>query len=259
MQLARGGDAGARSRRAIERRRLMRVLAVAQALAQVAADRAKGREPASASLRANQLDDRRVVDRGARIRLGGELLAQRQRRHALVPLSSASTGGVVGGIDDDRDMIVVLGRGADHGRAADVDVLDAVAKSAPLRDGRLRRDRGSRPEDRSRAMPCAAIAAAWSALSRMASRPPCTAGCSVFTRPSIISGKPVSSPTSRHGKPGLAERLARAAGGDELDAVAGERAGKLNEPGLVGNGDEGAGDEAKLLGHGVRVSQPTCG
>ena len=62
-----------------------------------------------------------------------------------------------------------------------------------------------------------------------------------------------------HGKRGLAERLARAARGDELDAVAGERAGKLNEPGLVGNGDEGARDEAKLLGHDVRVSQPTWG
>src|SRR3954470_10207997 len=45
-------------------------------------------------------------------------------------------------------------------------------------------------------MPCAVIASAWSLLSRIASRPPCTFGCSVLTRPSIISGKPVSSETS---------------------------------------------------------------
>src|SRR5580704_16581977 len=45
-------------------------------------------------------------------------------------------------------------------------------------------------------MPFARIASAWAGLSRIASRPPCTAGCSVLTRPSIISGKPVKSPTS---------------------------------------------------------------
>src|SRR5947209_8806670 len=46
-------------------------------------------------------------------------------------------------------------------------------------------------------MPCAYIAAWCSGLSRMASRPPWTFGCSVFTRPSIISGKPVRSEISR--------------------------------------------------------------
>ncbi len=39
--------------------------------------------------------------------------------------------GVVAGIDQHRDVVVVLGGGADHGRAADIDVLDAVVKSAP--------------------------------------------------------------------------------------------------------------------------------
>src|SRR6478609_9326022 len=46
------------------------------------------------------------------------------------------------------------------------------------------------------AMPCAFIASACSLLSRIASRPPCTFGCNVLTRPSIISGKPVRSETS---------------------------------------------------------------
>lgn len=45
-------------------------------------------------------------------------------------------------------------------------------------------------------MPCSAIALACSAASRTPSRPPCTIGCRVFTRPSIISGKPVRSETS---------------------------------------------------------------
>ena len=50
-------------------------------------------------------------------------------------------------------------------------------------------------------------AACW-ASSRIASNPPCTFGCSVFTRPSIISGKPVNSDTSRTGRPASAIALA---------------------------------------------------
>src|SRR4249919_2088262 len=43
---------------------------------------------------------------------------------------------------------------------------------------------------------CFSIAATCSLLPRIASSPPCTFGCSVLTRPSIISGEPVSSTTS---------------------------------------------------------------
>src|SRR6516162_2563650 len=40
----------------------------------------------------------------------------------------------------------------------------------------------------------------------MASRPPWILGCSVFTRPSIISGKPVTSETSSTATPASASR-----------------------------------------------------
>ena len=43
-----------------------------------------------------------------------------------------------------------------------------------------------------------------------------------------------------HVEPGIAQRLARAAGRDQLDAVAGERAGEVDHAGFVGNGNEGA-------------------
>src|SRR5580692_1967748 len=45
-------------------------------------------------------------------------------------------------------------------------------------------------------MLCARIASTWAVLPRIASKPPWTAGCSVLTRPSIISGNPVRSLTS---------------------------------------------------------------
>src|ERR1700757_1846318 len=57
-------------------------------------------------------------------------------------------------------------------------------------------------------MPCVFIAFACSLLSRIASRPPCTFGCSVLTRPSIISGKPVRSETSFTLNPAAAIALA---------------------------------------------------
>src|SRR6185295_3690873 len=57
-------------------------------------------------------------------------------------------------------------------------------------------------------MPCVFIDAACAASSRIASSPPCTFGCSVFTRPSIISGKPVGAETSRTVSPASASALA---------------------------------------------------
>ena len=69
-------------------------------------------------------------------------------------------------------------------------------------------------------MPCSAMASAWSGASRTPSRPPCTIGCRVLTRPSIISGKPVRSETSFTGRPAAGDRRLGAAGGDQLDAQA---------------------------------------
>jgi len=57
-----------------------------------------------------------------------------------------------------------------------------------------------------------------------------------LTRPSIISGKPVSWLTGVES--GLLELSRGAAGGDEGDAVLGELAGEGDEVGLVGDGEE---------------------
>src|SRR3954453_11824701 len=50
-------------------------------------------------------------------------------------------------------------------------------------------------------MSCSAIAARCASLALMCRIPPCTFGCSVFTRPSSISGKPVYAPMSVTGTP----------------------------------------------------------
>ena len=69
------------------------------------------------------LDDRRVVARRVGEGLTGQLhpggRRQRPRRAQLLEHPP-----VVGGVDDHTDVLVVLRRGTDHGRAAHVDQLD---------------------------------------------------------------------------------------------------------------------------------------
>ena len=65
-------------------------------------------------------------------------------------------------------------------------------------------------------------------------------GCIVLTRPSSISGKPVTSLTSRTGMP--ASRRRRAVPPVEISSAprSREAAGELGHTGLVGNADEDA-------------------
>ena len=61
------------------------------------------------------------------------------------------------------------------------------------------------------------------------------AGCRVLTRPSIISGKPVTSETLMTGSPAVGEGPGGAAGRDQLDAEGGQAAGEVDQAGFVGN------------------------
>src|SRR5690606_15861055 len=45
-------------------------------------------------------------------------------------LEGLEDAGVIAGVDHDGDVLVVLGGGANHGRAADIDVLDGVRQGA---------------------------------------------------------------------------------------------------------------------------------
>ena len=48
-------------------------------------------------------------------------------------------GRVIGGVDDDRDIGMIFRRGADHGGAADVDILNAIVVVRAFGDGRFER------------------------------------------------------------------------------------------------------------------------
>ena len=70
---------------------------------------------------------------------------------------------------------------------------------------------------------------------RRARMPPWIAGCSVLTRPSIISGNPVTSETLTTGSPASASALAVPPVEMSSTPQAGQTAGELDQPGLVGN------------------------
>ena len=115
----------------VERRALMRVLAVAQLLRQPSPQRAPGRSMFIKRIREPAADGR-VVCRSTREGLGGQHLAQVERGGAAMLLHGIEHLTVVFRIDDHGDAGVVLGGRADHRRPADVDVLDAVGELAPF-------------------------------------------------------------------------------------------------------------------------------
>ena len=138
LGLARGGDAEANDRRAIECGRLVRVLAVAQWLDQSAAEGSIVRRGVVKLLR-EPVADRGIISRGAGKGLGGEFLAERKRGHAVMLGEFVEQRRVIARLDQYRDVVVIFRRGADHGGAADVDILDAVGEIAAARHGRFER------------------------------------------------------------------------------------------------------------------------
>jgi hypothetical protein len=83
--------------------------------------------------------DRRIVLRGPREGARGERLAQAKRGSAAMRVHLGKHACIVGGLDHHRHRVVVLGRGADHGRAADIDILDRGGKIGAARDRLLER------------------------------------------------------------------------------------------------------------------------
>ena len=126
---------------AVERGLLVRVFAVAEALGDGQGGREAGRQAedvAEAGLRLGfeVVGDRGVVGRGTLEDLEGEFAAE--FAEGLRSLHRGEHALVVGRVGDDGDGGVVLGGAAQHGRTADIDVLDGVFERAVrLRDGRF--------------------------------------------------------------------------------------------------------------------------
>ena len=267
LHLAHAAEQAGAARQAIDRGGLMRVLAVAglelarqgerQALRQELAAaarwgcRARGgrRRRCSRAGRASWRSPRRSRRCGAKA-----FCASRRRRPmetAPSPLRKLGEEAVVvARVDEDGQTGEVLGRRPDHRRPADVDHLDRLRLGDPgARDRALERVEVDHHE----------VEALDAVLresggvrgcERSARMPPWIRGCSVLTRPSRISGKPVTSETPVDGEPRRREVPPGAAGRDELEPERGEAVGELDESGLVGDGEQraGGGRHLQLLG-----------
>ena len=157
---------------------------------------------------------------------------------------------IVGDVDDHRDVGMVLGRRADHRGAADVDILDHVVEFGAARQRRLERveidhqevDRADGVGDHRGLMGGLGADRQQAAMdARMQGLQP----------PVHHFGKFGELGDVDHGDARLRQRRSRAAGRDDLDAARRERARQPLQPGLVGNGNEGAADRRHICGHGV--------
>ncbi len=113
---------------------------------------------------------------------------------------------------------MILRRRADHRRPADVDVLDRLLQCHARLGNRLLKRIEIDAKQIDRLIPCAFIAGSMLADYPAApATPHVSFGCSVLTRPSIISGKPVTSETSVTFNPAIAQKSRGPPGADQFN------------------------------------------
>ena len=224
----------------------MRVLAIAQSLTERAGKAAPCRK-ALAGLICEPCADSGIIGGGARIGLGGQRPA-RSRADMAMRADFVEHGGVVVRVDYDGDIGVVLGRGADHGRAADVDVLDAGGEIRAPRDRLLERvEIDGEQVDRRDAVRLHRLC-----VLRVVTHAEQTAMNQRMQRlhaPVHDLGKAGDITDIAHRDPRFAQQLRAAAGGDDLRAGPGERAGEVGGACFVRHGDQGTADRKFALGH----------
>ncbi len=163
--------------------------------------------------------------------LQGEPAVRHRRRDVPVP----------GRVGDDRDMLMVLGGRPDHGRTADVDLLDALGRGSPAAHRRLERVQvGHQQLERRDA--------------QLVQPGPVGGPAQVGEQPGVHRRvQRLDPPVERLREPGEilhpghgdtygADRVRGAAGADDLHARGVQRACQLAEPRLVVHADQRAPD-----------------
>ena len=185
--------------------------------------------------------DRGVVSAGAGKGLGGELLAKLCRGRAAILLHLIEHAQVIGRIDDDGDARMVLGAGADQRRAADVDVLDASGEIRAARRRALERiEIDGEKIDLGDGVIFERLLVAVLAAHR--EQPAMDFRMQRLHPPIHHFGALRDLGDVGHLEACLAQRLGGAAGGDELHALRREATRKIDEPRLVADRKERAGN-----------------
>ena len=231
LDLLGAGDSRFGAPAAVERRPLMRVLAIAKRLSGAARDREARRrghvEPLGEPCR-----NRGVVGGGAGERRLRQAAAQRAVERAAGRVERCDNCVVIGGIGDCRDESMILRRRPQHRRPADVDILHTGGGVAALGDGAFERIEVDRHEvDRADAVSGHGRAMAGIVAPREKSAVDYRVqGLDPAVEHFGEAGK-VFDPDD--GESGLFERARGAARGENFDAVARESGGEGDDSGLV--------------------------
>ena len=248
LHLPGGGDAKALLGCLVEACGLVGVFPIAHLLGQMPAHGPVVRR-GFADLRGEPVGDRRVIGGGARIGLLGEVLAQGERGRARVGLQGVQHRLIIADFDHHGHIAMVLGRAANHGGAADVDVLDAIVIARAFRDRGLE---GVEIDHQEVNGPDAMGQHGRLMLGILADGEQAAVhdGVQGLDAPVHHLGKAREVRDILHGQARVRQRLAGAPGRDQFNAPGAQGAGEFDEARLVGDGQEGARNAAKVGGHG---------
>ena len=227
LHLPRAGDAAdMRPGRQIERRLLVRVLAITQFGRQMRGHHAGRREHMPLIGGGEPLTDRRVISRRQRIGLRGKGPALRQRGFA------ARHRRIIGRVGDNRHMRMVLRRRAHHTRPADVDVFDDLVAAGALGHRRRKRIQIHHHQiDRADFV----LRHGCQMLGIVAHRQQAAVdlGMQRLDPPVHHLREPGEVGNIAHHQPRIAQSLRRAPGRDQIHALGGQRAAQIDQADLV--------------------------
>ncbi len=231
----------------VERGALVRVLAVAQVGELGRRNGVEVGERLVPGLLGEPGRDGRVVGRQVREGLGGE--AEPLLGGGAARVRGGADPLVVGRVDHDRDVGVVLGGAADHRGPADVDLLDDVVEAGAGGDGLG--EGVEVPDEQVEGLDVElGELLAVRALADVGEEPGVdlrVEGLDAVVEDLWEAGEVFD---LGHRDAGLADAGRGRAGGDELDACGVEVCGQFDDAGLVEDRDEGSPDGFGLRGHG---------
>ena len=249
LQLPGAGDTRARRAIHIKGRFLVRVLAIAQGLAQQPAQRAAARRVFFAvpgQFAGKPVGHRSVI--GGRARKGPlrQLAPQGEGRGAAIGLHLVQHHAIIFHIHHHRHPVMVLGGAARHGGAADINILDGGFEIGAARDGGFERIEIAHQEVYSGD---AVLGHAGGMVGLVAQRQQSAMHHRVQgLDPAIHHFREVGD--VRHvadGQSGVAQRLGCAAGRNQHHAQVGQPLREFEQPGLVGDRQQGTGNLPDFL------------
>jgi hypothetical protein len=213
----------------------MRILAIAQRHDELARHRHAGGEFLPlVDIGHEPVGDHPVISGGGGIGLGGAEAAEIIGRRAAIGVHLRDEARIIGRVGHNRDALVILRGGADHRRAADVNILDDLVSGSALRH-RLRERIEVDHHEVDRRNGVLRHRGDMLRIIPHREQPAMHLGMQRLDPPVHHFGKAGEIGDVVDGEPRFAQRLRGAAGRHQRHAVTGKRLPQLHKPRLVGH------------------------